>query len=58
LEFQRGHVPGLEFFTMQEELSRLLGRRVDLNTPGFLNEYFRGRVVREADVSTIFFLDG
>jgi hypothetical protein len=50
VEFQRGHVPGLKFFAMQEELSRLLGRQVDLNTPGFLNERFRAQVLREAQV--------
>jgi predicted nucleotidyltransferase len=35
-EFAPDHVPGLDFFLIEEELSRLLGRRVDLNTPGFL----------------------
>src|SRR5437879_139273 len=32
VEFEPGRVPGLAFFTMQEELSALLGRKVDLNT--------------------------
>ena len=50
VEFERGHVPGLDFFRMQEELSRLFGRRVDLNTPNFLSPYFRERVLREAEV--------
>lgn len=50
VEFEPGHVPGLAFFTMQEELSRLLGRRVDLNTPGFLSRYFRDQVLGQADV--------
>ena len=36
VEFGPGHVPGLEFFAMEAELSQLLGRKVDLNTPGFL----------------------
>jgi uncharacterized protein len=35
VEFEPGHVPGLDFFAMQDELSRILGRTVDLNTPGF-----------------------
>jgi predicted nucleotidyltransferase len=50
VEFERGHVPGLDFFRMQDELSRLFGRRVDLNTPPFLSPYFRERVQREAEV--------
>lgn len=50
VEFEPGHTPGLAFFAMQEELSTLLGRRVDLNTPGFLSRYFRDRVVAEAAV--------
>ena len=50
VEFERGRAPGLDFFRMQEELSRLFGRRVDLNTPQFLSPYFRERVMREAEV--------
>jgi predicted nucleotidyltransferase len=50
VEFEPGHVPGLKFLTMQEELSRLLGRQVDLNTPAFLSPYFRDRVLAEAEV--------
>jgi len=33
VEFEPGHTPGLAFFAMQRELSELLDRRVDLNTP-------------------------
>ena len=50
VEFQSGHTPGLTFFRMQEELSELLGRKVDLNTPGFLSRHFREEVLREAKV--------
>jgi len=50
VEFEEGHVPGLAFITMQEELSEMLGRKVDLNTPGCLSPYFRGEVVKEAEV--------
>ena len=50
VEFQPGHTPGLAFFTMEEELGRILGRKVDLNTPGFLSRYFRDRVLAEAEV--------
>jgi hypothetical protein len=45
-----GHVPGLAFFAMEQELSELLDRKVDLNTPRFLNPYFRERVIQEAEV--------
>ena len=50
VEFQPGHTPGLAFFEMEEELSGILGRKVDLNTPGFLSRYFRDRVLAEAEV--------
>ncbi len=33
VEFEPGKTPGLAFFRMQDELSEILGRRVDLNTP-------------------------
>jgi len=49
VEFEPGHVPGLAFFSMQEELSLLLGRSVDLNTSGFLSRYFRKTVEDEAE---------
>ena len=48
VEFEPGHVPGLAFFEMQEELSTLVGRRVDLSTPAFLSRYFRDQVLAEA----------
>jgi len=50
VEFEPGHVPGLAFLPMEEELSRILGRKVDLNTPGFLSPYFRDQVLAEAEV--------
>jgi len=48
VEFAPGHVPGLAFFTMQDELSALFERYVDLNTPDFLSPYFREQVRKEA----------
>ena len=48
--FEPGMTPGLAFFGMQDELSELLGRKVDLNTPAFLSRYFRDQVLREAKV--------
>src|SRR5213593_600204 len=50
VEFEPGHVPGLAFFSMEAELSELLGRKVDLNTPQFLSRYFRHEVQEEAEV--------
>jgi hypothetical protein len=44
VEFEPEHTPGWDFFGMQEELSRIIGRQVDLNTPGFLSRYFRDEV--------------
>ena len=45
VEFEPGFVPGLRFFALQDELSAMLGRRVELNTVGFLSKYFRDRAV-------------
>ena len=32
VEFEPGNTPGLKFITMQDELSEIYGRRVDLHT--------------------------
>ena len=53
VEFEPGHVPGLEFFRMERELSELLGRKVDLSTPGFLSSAFREQVMAEAEVQYV-----
>jgi len=50
VEFEPGHTPGLDFFSMEIELSGILGRKADLNTPGFLSRYFRDQVLAEAEV--------
>lgn len=50
VQFEDGHTPGWELFHLEDELSALLGRRVDLNTPGFLSRSFRQRVIDEAQV--------
>lgn len=49
VEFEPGRVPGLAFFSIQRELSQLLGRQVDLNTPEDLSPYFRDQVLQEAE---------
>ncbi|MGH7553052.1 MAG: nucleotidyltransferase family protein [Longimicrobiales bacterium] len=48
VEFETGHTPGFAFVGIQEELSGLLGRRVDLRTPEDLSRYFRDEVVKTA----------
>ena len=53
VEFDPEHIPGLAFFAMQRELSELLGRKVDLNTPNFLSRYFRDQVLAEAEVQYV-----
>lgn len=49
VEFEPGTRVGLRFFALEQELSELLGRKVDLNTPGFLSKYFRDQVIAEAE---------
>ena len=49
VEFEEGCVPGLAFFAMEQELSKIFGRKVDLNTPQFLSRYFRDTVLAEAE---------
>lgn len=49
VEFDPEHIPGLAFFEMQDELSVIIGRKVDLNTAGFLSKYFRDDILAEAE---------
>ena len=49
VEFEPGCVPGFGFVEVQEELSRILGRRVDLHTPASLSRYFVDQILREAE---------
>lgn len=48
VEFEPGKTPGLRFFSMDDDLLEIIGRKVDLNTPGFLSKYFRDEVMAEA----------
>lgn len=50
VEFAPGHTPGFGFIDVQDRLSEIIGREVDLNTPGFLSRYFRDRILAEARV--------
>jgi len=48
VEFEPGHIPGLDFFTIEAELSQLLGRKVDLQTANFLSPEIRRSALSEA----------
>lgn len=51
VEFAPGHRVGLiRLSAMERELSDMLGRRVDLQTLGFLSRHLRNNVVRDAQV--------
>lgn len=49
VEFEAGFTPGLAFFGMEEELSEILRRKADLNTPGFLSPHFRDAALDSAE---------
>ena len=48
VEFFPEKTPGLRFFGIQQELSEMMGRRVDLNTAEDLSRYFRREVLAGA----------
>ena len=51
VEFEAGTRVGLiRLAGLEIELGELLGRKVDLNTPGFLSKYYRDEVLTEAAV--------
>ncbi|HAQ61659.1 TPA: nucleotidyltransferase [Candidatus Delongbacteria bacterium] len=48
IEFEKGCTPGLiSFIGIQRDLSRLIGREVDLRTKGDLSKYFIDKVMNE-----------
>lgn len=52
VEFEPGVRVGLiSFARIENELSRLIGRKVDLHTVGFLSPYFRDEVLQEAEIA-------
>jgi len=54
VEFAPGHTGGLLHLAhMERELSGLIGRKVDLNTTGFLHPDFRREVLQEAEVQYV-----
>ncbi|MCK4325035.1 MAG: nucleotidyltransferase family protein [Armatimonadetes bacterium] len=51
VEFRPGAKRGmLALAAMEQQLSEILGREVDLHTPGFLSKYFRDKVLAEAEL--------
>ncbi len=51
VEFKPGTRVGLiRLSGLEIELGNILGRKVDLNTSGFLSKYYRDQVLAEADV--------
>ena len=48
VEFNEGHTPGFNFFLMEAELCRVLGRKVNLHTLPFINPDIRTSVMSEA----------
>src|SRR6266571_4130937 len=51
VEFEPGESPSyFDLAGMEQELSKALGRRVDLRTPNELSRYFRDRVLATAAV--------
>jgi uncharacterized protein len=50
VEFEPEHIPGLRFFALEQELSAILGRKVDLHTPKSLSPSLLESVLKEARV--------
>jgi uncharacterized protein len=48
VEFDPDNGPGWDMFKLEDRLSTLFGRKVDLNTPGFISRYFRDEILRSA----------
>lgn len=54
VEFSPDHIPGLiRLAGMENELSSLLGRKVDLRTAEDLSRYFRNDVLESAEVKYV-----
>jgi uncharacterized protein len=50
VEFEPGTpVEFFELYDLEQELSVLRGRKVDLNTPSCLSQYFRDHLLAEAE---------
>lgn len=49
VEFLEGYTPGFQFAAIEDELSDLFQREVDLHTAASLSRYFRDAVLKEAE---------
>ena len=49
VEFEAGTRLGFVLVDIEQELSQIFGRRVDLRTPQELSQYFRDEVLAEAE---------
>lgn len=50
VEFEPGKSPGLAIITMEDELSNMINRQIDLRTLADLSRYIREQVLAEAMV--------
>jgi hypothetical protein len=51
VEFKSGTRIGLiRLAGLESELGNILGRKVDLNTPGFISKYFRSTILAEMEI--------
>jgi hypothetical protein len=51
VEFEPGTRVGLiRLSGLEIELGDIIGRKVDLNTPGFLSKYYRDKILGDAEV--------
>jgi predicted nucleotidyltransferase len=48
VEFEAGKKPGYQFFALQQYLSELFNKQVDLNTAEFLGRRFRQEIIDHA----------
>jgi len=48
VDFEPGYTPGFDFFSIEAELSELLGHKVDLQTTSFLSPEVRQSALSEA----------
>ena len=48
VEFEYEKTPGLAIITMEDKLSDIINRQIDLRTPADLSRYFREEVLKEA----------
>jgi predicted nucleotidyltransferase len=54
VEFEPGYAPGLITLAgMEIELSKIVGRKVDMRTPGDLSRYFRQEVLDSAEAQYV-----